>query len=193
MPGALRCSVARLRRSVPPCICELPLFNRTTSAQEPTALSTKPLTVPGRDAVLIDLAFIIPFVVAIDVLIERNGHRQWHMWDLSMVVDAAWRLYLGQRPTVDFISPLPIGFHALGALAMKTWGVNWSAFVHAASAWAALVFVWQFALLRRLGASRLWAAAIPLASVSVTLIAKSYLYHSAFTTPVAGILVTAAI
>ncbi len=110
-----------------------------------------------------------------------------------MVVDAAWRLYLGQRPTVDFISPLPIGFHALGALAMKTWGVNWSAFVHAASAWAALVLVWQFALLRRLGASRLWAAAIPLASIAVTLIAKSYLYHSAFTTPVAGILVTASI
>jgi hypothetical protein len=124
-------------------------------------------------------------------VVEWAGHRQWHLWDLSMVVDAGWRTYLGQRPSVDFISSLPVGFHALGGLSLWLFGVSWSSFVHIAALWTCLCIGWEFALLRAMGISRPWALGIAVAVCSVTVVQKSFLYHSSFTTPIAAVLITA--
>ena len=138
-----------------------------------------------------DSLWIVAAATACVIVIEWAGHRQWHLWDLSMVVDAAWRTYLGQRPGTDFISPLPVGFHALGGFSLWLFGVSWSSFVHIAALWACLCVGWEFVLLRAMKVSRSWALGIAVAICAVTVVQKSFLYHSAFTTPIAAVLITA--
>lgn len=137
-----------------------------------------------------DALAVIAAALLCTVLIEWSGHRQWHLWDLSMVVDSAWRTYLGQRPGVDYISPLPIGFDAIGGVAFRVFGISWSALVHIAAVWACLCLIWEFVLLRALRVSRSWALLISGSICAVTLVQKSFLYHSAFSTPIAAILLT---
>jgi len=142
---------------------------------------------PGRG---VEILLVAAVAVAIAGFILHAGHRDWQLFDLSMVVDSAYRVAIGQRPTVDFICPLPFGFLALGGLAFKVFGVRWSALVDIAALWAVIVFLWQYGLTRRLGASIGWSLGLATACVAVTVAYKSFLYHSAFTTPLSAIVFT---
>src|SRR5438045_7683661 len=53
------------------------------------------------------------------------GMRQFGGYDCSMLVEAAWRQHLGQRPYTDFPCTLPPGFFLPLRWAFATLGVSW--------------------------------------------------------------------
>ncbi len=68
------------------------------------------------------------------------GNRQMGAFDDNIIIDTGWRMFIGQKPYVDFYLPLSPEFYLGAGLAFKLWGVNWSAFVRLSIIFAVFTF-----------------------------------------------------
>lgn len=79
----------------------------------------------------------------LSALMYAFGHRQYGAFDDNIIVDTAWRMFIGQKPYVDFYLPLSPEFYLGAGWAFQIWGVTWSALVRISIVMAVFTFALQ--------------------------------------------------
>ncbi len=144
---------------------------------------------PRREVVFAALAASSLLLV---VLVEWCGSFHFGGADNSVLVDAAWRQYVGQRPYFDFICPLPPLFFLLAKYAMVVWGPCWEAFLHVNALIAVVTLWWGYALLVRLVRSAVVALLLMLCCHVQFSVLCAYLWYNPLTMLVACLLIWSA-
>ena len=83
--------------------------------------------------------------------IHTLGRQGFHFEDLSIAFDGGYRIWLGQDPFVDFVSPIGPVLFLQQALFFSLFGVGWSAYLTHAAVLNALAAGAVFRLLQRFG------------------------------------------
>ena len=84
--------------------------------------------------------------------VEYFGRRQFAAYDYQIVIDTAWRQYLGQRAYADFLSSAPPGFDLGLKYAFRLFGPTWNSVLLLTAIFTAGSFLWSYWLLRKAGA-----------------------------------------
>lgn len=104
------------------------------------------------------------------------GMRQFGGYDLGLLVDAGWRLHLGQIPGSDFPSTLPPGFLALARLAMV--GESWRGMVLMGLLHSLIAGALLLAALVRLRRTDIGSVALTTAAIVGPFVLTTHLWHS---------------
>jgi hypothetical protein len=105
------------------------------------------------------------------------GHRQMGAFDDNIIIDTAWRMFIGQKPYVDFSLPLSPEFYLGAGWAFKLWGVNWSALVRISIAFAVFTFALHSIALSYV-VPRRYAIAIGLVCQMLAMMVNSYWWYN---------------
>ncbi len=89
--------------------------------------------------------------------VQYFGRRQFAAYDYQIVIDTAWRQYLGQRAYVDFLSSAPPGFDLGLKYAFLFFGPTWNAVLLLTAIFTVVTFLWSYWLLRKAGGG-VWVA-----------------------------------
>jgi hypothetical protein len=127
--------------------------------------------------------------IFIALFILRYGMHQIGGFDHSILVDAAWRLFNGQKAYVDFPCTVPVAFVLGAKFAFQWFGVHWRSFVVINALFAMATFAWSLFLLAELFGRR-WSALLWAMSVQAfSLMLASYWWYNP-PTSVAAVLYT---
>jgi hypothetical protein len=105
------------------------------------------------------------------------GHRQMGAFDHNIIIDTGWRMFIGQKPYVDFYLPLSPEFYLGAGLAYKVWGVNWSAFVRLSIVFAVFTFALHSIALSYI-VPRRYAIALALVCQMLAMMVTSYWWYN---------------
>ena len=120
------------------------------------------------------------------------GHRQMGAFDDNIVIDTAWRMFIGQKPYVDFYLPLSPEFYLGAGWAFKLWGVNWSALVLLSAVFAVVTFALQSIALSQF-LPRRYAIALSLICQMLAMMVTSYWWYNSTASITACLLFSAAL
>jgi hypothetical protein len=109
------------------------------------------------------------------------GMHQFETFNLSVLIDFAWRLINGQKPYVDFPCTFPVGFYLGAEYAFRLFGVYWRSIVAFNAIWAGVCFLWLYTLLRSIMQNRLLAFWCALACAADTLVAAAIWWYNPVT------------
>lgn len=105
------------------------------------------------------------------------GHRQMGAFDDNIIIDTAWRMFIGQKPYLDFYLPLSPEFYLGAGWAFRLWGVNWSALVLISTILAVLTFALQSVALGHF-LPRRYAISLSLACQMLAMMVTSYWWYN---------------
>lgn len=83
------------------------------------------------------------------------GNQQFGGFDFSILVDTAWRQFLGQTPYTDFVSTMPAGFNLGLKYAFDLMGPSWDSQLYATAIFACASLLWNYWLLGKLVETKL--------------------------------------
>ena len=127
------------------------------------------------------------------VAINLFGMRQFPGEDGGVTMNVAWQLWLHREPYADVVAAFPPLF-LLGARgAFSLFGQTWQALVLCTATYAAVTFVLQVLLLRRLGVSRSSALLIALGVQAMTTVPASFWWYNQVTAVAACLFATSAL
>jgi hypothetical protein len=129
--------------------------------------------------------------IILAALVWRFGNRQFGGFDQSVIVETAYRFYLGQIPFVDFYLTTPPLFFLGAGWAFQNFGVRWSSFVLLSCVFSVFTFAYLVILLRRLEISRSWSLLISFTIQVLGIVSVSYWWYNSVTS-IIGVLFIAA-
>lgn len=106
------------------------------------------------------------------------GRRQFGGFDFSLLIQVAWRQYLGQRPYVDFITTTPPGFNLGTKYAFWLFGPSWNALLYFTALYAFGTFLWIYWLLREHRLGRVAAAGLSFAIEILVVVTLSFWWYN---------------
>ena len=130
--------------------------------------------------------------VALFYAMRVLGGRQMGAFDDNIVIDTAWRMFIGQRPYTDFYLPLSPEFFLGAGWAFRLWGVNWSALVLLSAVFAVVTFALQSIALSHF-LPRRYAIAISLVCQMLAMMVTSYWWYNSNASITACLLFSAAL
>jgi hypothetical protein len=137
-------------------------------------------------------ATIAILAVALAVIIEWCGMRQFGGFDHSMVIDFGWRLLSGQRPVVDFPITAPISFFCGAWYAFFLFGTYWHSLIIAIALFSLLTFFWSLWLLKHLVVNRWHQVVLAFAVQALCVVPVSYWWYNPVTTASGAVFALAA-
>jgi len=131
---------------------------RPPSTSPALAVITRKLAADSPKAyrIVLTLLALITLELAVAISLARCPPINSMMWDVSTLLDGGYRVLLGQRPHVDFYSPLGLLFLILVAGGIKIAGLA-SAFAYVHAVLLLLLVPWTWSLLCS-RTSRCWPA-----------------------------------
>jgi hypothetical protein len=129
------------------------------------------------------LTFIILFVFTILLFFLEiyTGNNQFDGFDLSGIVDVGWRQITGQKPYIDFICVLPVGFLIMIKYAYQLLGISWNSISILNSFFLFTSFWWLFYLFRNLKITIVTSFLFTLMTEMVTVFIISYWWYNSIT------------
>lgn len=143
-----------------------------------------------------NLAFVAcsaVLAVALFVVIDRLGMRQFPGEDGGITMNVAWQLWLHREPYTDVVAAFPPLFLLGARAAFSIFGQTWHALVLVAALYAAATFAVQVVLLRRLTVARPAAILIALGVQAMTTLPASFWWYNQVTAVMACLFATAAL
>jgi len=116
--------------------------------------------------------------VGLGALCVTFGNRHFGGYDLSVLVDVAWRYARGQRPYSDFICTLPPAFFVPPGLVFRVFGPSWDSLVALHALLTAAVTALTCALLERLAVPRWLALLLGVATQVISPALTAHWWHS---------------
>ena len=106
------------------------------------------------------------------------GHQQFGGHDQGVMVDIAYRMYLGQKPYQDFFSTVP-AFFFLGCLwGLQLFGLSWSAFPGMAALFSVLTFWLLVFMMRRMDMPWKWTLLIAFTAEMLGVVSLGYWWYN---------------
>lgn len=106
------------------------------------------------------------------------GRRQFAGYDMSILIEAGWRMLQGQRPITDFPCSLPPSYLWGIQCAFRLGGVSWSSILWFTTIISAVSLVWLFLLLRSLPELRPFALLLATALIAQTFLVTDFWYYN---------------
>ena len=122
---------------------------------------------------------ILLFGSALWFALLHYGNRQFLGMDAGVLVDAGWRMTLGQRPYVDFPTAVPPALLLLGQVALAWFGPVWSSFLKINAVCGILFIAFADYMLLRLGVACVLRWFFLAASVTATLLVTGFVWYNA--------------
>ena len=143
-----------------------------------TLLSYRAAVARAFEASRIYYTLIALLAVALPALVYWCGMRQFGGFDYSVLIDAGWRIFIGQRPVTDFPATLPISLFLGAAYAYWLFGVSWSALTIAYALFCLVTFLWSLRLLQELVRDRALSLILSLAIQGACVISITFWWYN---------------
>lgn len=127
-----------------------------------------------------DLLMIPVLIAFIAGFIGYFGMKQFGGYDMSLMIDAGWRVYQGQIPYSDFVCTLPPSFYLGLKYAYSFFGVKWSSIIILDCISSAITTVWIYVLLRLSGFGWLNTSLLTLLAHATTTMLTSFWWYNPF-------------
>ncbi len=121
---------------------------------------------------------VVVVSVGLGTLCVTFGNRHFGGYDLSVLVDVAWRYARGQRPYSDFICTLPPAFFVPPGLVFRVFGPSWDSLLALHALLTAAVTAVTCVLLDRLGVPRWLALLLSVATQVISPALTAHWWHS---------------
>jgi hypothetical protein len=132
---------------------------------------------------------ILPVSLGIFSAVYKLGMHQFGGWDEGFIVHAGAFYADGFKPFIDFYCSLPPSFMAGIRAAVLLFGLRWASMQILAALFAAVISLWSFGLLRRLGMPNIWALAVTIAFQLTTSVAIPFWWFNTTSYLAAAVLI----
>lgn len=119
------------------------------------------------------------------------GNQQFGGHDQGVMVDIAYRLYVGQKPYQEFYSTVPVLFFLGSLWGLQLFGLSWGAFPGMAALFSVLTFWLLVFMMHRMHVPRKWALLIAFTAEMLGVVSLGYWWYNSISSIIVCLLLCA--
>lgn len=160
---------------------------------QPVAATLTPSKAYARHERSICAAALLTLCGFLTAFIVLAGRWQFGGFDYNILIETAWRQFLGQHPYTDFPTTAPPIFNIGAVLALRLFGVSWDATLWFTALFTCVTALWLYALLRTLAVRPAAAMGTTLAIETAAMLSCSFWWYNNSTNVLAAVFLLSAL